>query len=384
MELVGAELLLGLGQLALKNGQFAVAVLKYGVGAAEQAQLHLLVLCARVNLRGQFFQLHLEFGKVVPARRDALGKPGAPDLRQTGLVLGLFLLRTQVEHRLLGVLHPLVERAARVLLPVEGTGAFLERGAPCVGIAPEGGNAAVEFAQGGAELAVLKTALSEREVAQAEADALVAHGLGRLPLQAANLAGDLCDDIGHPRKILLGQREFAHRLAALALVFGDAGGLLEHDPALLGLRRKDLVDLALRHDRVTGATHAGVHEKFLDVLQAAGLAVEIIFAESVAGDAAHDLDLVEIAAELFLTIGQQQRDLGKLRRLAGVDALEDDILHLAPAEGLRALLAQHPADGVRDVALAATVGADDGRHTGLETEGCVVGEAFKAVEFERL
>ena len=119
----------------------------------------------------------------------------------------------------------------------------------------------------------------------------------------------------------------------------------------------------------------------MDVLQAAGLAIKVVFAAAVAGHPAHDLDLVELAAELLLALGHDQGDLGELGRLAGVGALEDDVLHLAAAQGLGALLAQHPADGVGDVALAAAVGTDDGGHTGLETEGRVVGEAFEAVKF---
>jgi hypothetical protein len=70
--------------------------------------------------------------------------------------------------------------------------------------------------------------------------------------------------------------------------------------------------------------------------------------------------------------------------LARVGALEDHVLHLAAAEGLGALFAEHPADGVGDVALAAAVGTDDRRHTGLETEGRVVGKTFETVELESL
>jgi hypothetical protein len=132
------------------------------------------------------------------------------------------------------------------------------------------------------------------------------------------------------------------------------------------------------------SSNTGVHEKLVDVLQAAGLAVEVILALAVARHAAHDLDLVELAAELLLAVGEQQRDLGELRGLARVGALEDHVLHLAAAEGLGALFAEHPADGVGDVALAAAVGTDDRRHTGLETEGRVVGKTFETVELESL
>jgi hypothetical protein len=109
-------------------------------------------------------------------------------------------------------------------------------------------------------------------------------------------------------------------------------------------------------------------KSLLDVLQPAGLAVEVILALAVAMHAAHDLDLVKIAAELFLALGQQQRDLADLRRLAALGALEDDVLHLAAAQGLGALLAEHPADRVGDVALAAAVGPDDGGDAGFEAE----------------
>ena len=59
-----------------------------------------------------------------------------------------------------------------------------------VGIAAEGGHTAVEPGERGAELTEVVIALRKRKVAQAEADALVAHGLRGLPLEAADLARD--------------------------------------------------------------------------------------------------------------------------------------------------------------------------------------------------
>src|SRR5580698_7464750 len=107
----------------------------------------------------------------------------------------------------------------------------------------------------------------------------------------------------------------------------------------------------------------------MDVLQAAGLAVEQVLALPVPVDPAGDLDLVEFAAELLLALGEEHRDLAHLRGAPRVGPLEDDILHLAPSKGLRALLPEDPADRVRYVGFAAPVGPDHGGDAGLEKEG---------------
>src|SRR5207302_274043 len=134
----------------------------------------------------------------------------------------------------------------------------------------------------------------------------------------------------------------------------------------LGLGRKDLVDLALRHYRVARPANASVHEQLLDVLQPARLAVERVLTLAVAVHATRDLNFMEFAAELLFAIGQEQRNFAQLRRLAGVGALENDVLHFATAKGLGALFAQHPPDRVGDIGFPATIGADDGRHTRFE------------------
>jgi hypothetical protein len=155
----------------------------------------------------------------------------------------------------------------------------------------------------------------------------------------------------------------------LRFVLRDARCFLEDRATLLGLRRQDLVDLALRHDRVAGPADAGIHKKLVDVLQAAGLAVEEILALPVAMNAAHDLDLVKFAAELLLAVREQQRYFTHLRRLACVRALENDVLHLTAAQRLRTLLAKHPADRVRDIGFPASIRAYDRRDARFETEG---------------
>ena len=55
----------GTREFVARNGEFAVALLKYRVGCSEQAELQLLVVRARVNLRRHFAQLHFKLREVV-------------------------------------------------------------------------------------------------------------------------------------------------------------------------------------------------------------------------------------------------------------------------------------------------------------------------------
>ena len=119
-------------------------------------------------------------------------------------------------------------------------------------------------------------------------------------------------------------------------------------------------------------------------LQAAGRLVDEVLAFAGAEDAAGDGDLVELGAEDVLAVGEGDADLGHAQGLVGVGAVEDAVFHLRAAQRLGALLAENPADGVGDVALAAAVGADDGRHAGFEVEAGLVGKALEADHFEPL
>jgi hypothetical protein len=286
----------------------------------------------------------------------------------------VLLLAPQVEDRLLRVLDPLVEPAALRLARLEPGLLAVERGLAALRLRAQAGERRLERAERLGELPVLQGAPGQAQVAQAVPEPLVAHRLRRLAPQASDLAGDLADHVGDPRQVLVGQRELAHGLPALALVLGDPRRLLEDRAPLLGLGGEDLVDLALGHDRVAGPAYAGVHEELMDVLQPARLAVEQVFALAVPVDPPRDLDLVEFAAELLLALRQEHRDLAHLGGPARVGPLEDDVLHLSAAKRLRALLPEHPADRVGDVGLAAAVGPDHGGHAGLEHEGRWIGE----------
>ena len=213
---------------------------------------------------------------------------------------------------------------------------------------------------------------------------LIAARLARLALERADLPLHFADDVGEADEVGLGVLELAERLFFLALVLGDTGGLLENRAAVLGTRGENRVDLALLHDRVGGASDAGVHEHAVDVAQAAGGFVEFVFAGAVTEDAPGDGDFVVGGAEVLFAIAEGERDFGHAERGPRFGAGEDDVLHFAAAEGLGRLLAKDPADAVEDVAFAAAVGADDGGDSGMEFEGGAVGERLKSNDVERL
>ena len=117
------------------------------------------------------------------------------------------------------------------------------------------------------------------------------------------------------------------------------------------------VELALPDDHVHLAAEAGVAQQLLHVEQAAGLAVDRVLAAAVAEQGAADRDLGVVDRQRAVGVVDGEGDLGAAERAPGGGAGEDDVLHLAAAEGLGALLAHHPGEGVDDVALAGAVRA---------------------------
>jgi len=96
-----------------------------------------------------------------------------------------------------------------------------------------------------------------------------------------------------------------------------------------------------------------------------------------------DGDLVVLDGQRPVLILEDDGDLGDAQRAPPLRvALEDHVGHLAAAQRLRALFAQDPAHGVHDVALAASVRADEHGEAGLEDEARLVGERLEAVELK--
>ena len=236
--------------------------------------------------------------------------------------------------------------------------------------------------QRGVEFA--EPALGQPDVARAQLvlEALVALGLADLALQRNDLALHFLDDVAQPQQVRLGVLQLAQGLFLVGLVLADAAGLLEHFAAVVGARAEDLVDAPLLHHAVGIRAQARVHEQALDVLQAARGLVDEILAFAGAEHAARHRHLVVFRPQDRFAVGQRQAHLGHRQRLGLVGAVEDHVGHGAAAQRLRALFAQHPADRVRHVALAAAVRAHDRHHSGFEHQLRPLGEALEPDHFE--
>ncbi len=261
------------------------------------------------------------------------------------------------------------------------------------------------------ELGQPLVALREQQLlpaAQLAAQALIAAGLAGLALEGGALALELVDEVVDAGEVLLRRFELQLGLATARLELGDAGGLLDQLPAIGRLRAEDLADLALLDDGVALHADADVHQDVLHVAEADRVAVDQVLALAGAVEATADLDvpgdgrrLVDVLDGLAvggrLAVEARQRrgllgpgdhaaqvepDLGRRGRLAGVAAAEDHVLHPVAAQALGTLLAEHPGDGVDDVALAAAVRADDGRHSRVEPHVGAIGKALETREFE--
>src|SRR5262249_8000647 len=154
--------------------------------------------------------------------------------------------------------------------------------------------------------------------------------------------------------------------------------LLEDGAPLLRGGLQQHIDTALLDDAVGVGAGAGAEEELLDVLEAAGLAVDEVLALAGAVDAARDLHLASVGGQDVLGGVEDHRHLGQAEAAAAGGAVEDDVRHLAAAQRLRALLAQYPLHTVYNITFAGAVRPDDAGDARGEVELRPVGEALEA------
>ena len=126
------------------------------------------------------------------------------------------------------------------------------------------------------------------------------------------------------------------------------------------------------------------HQQFLHVHQSATAAVDFVLAAAVAEHPAGDRHLGVLDRQRVVGVVDRHRHLGAAQRSPRRRAGEDDVLHLAAAQGLGALLTHHPRERVDHVRLARAVGADDAGDAGLEAQSRRRGKGLEALQRQTL
>ena len=204
----------------------------------------------------------------------------------------------------------------------------------------------------------------------------LARSLG-LATQRSEMTANLTGQVIDPDEVGLHRLHLAQGALLALAVLQDASGLLDEATALLRSRAQDGVELPLTDDDVHLVADTGVGEQLLDIQQAAGCPVEGVLRTAVAKHGPRDGDLGVVDRQRAVAVVDGQGDLGPPQRSTARGAGKDDVLHLAAAQALGALLPHDPGKGVNDIGLAGAVRPDDAGDAGLEPQRRHRGEGLE-------
>ena len=208
-------------------------------------------------------------------------------------------------------------------------------------------------------------------------------GLLRLLPQGFQLQFQLRDLVPDAKQVILGVLQLALRFLLAVAVFGNTCCLFKDFPAVAAFQGENLVDSALTDIGIAFPSKAGIHEHLMDIPKPGGLLVDIVFTVPGAVKPPGDHHLVGIVRQSPVGIVQSQGGLREAHSAALLGAAKDHILHFRAPEGLGALLAHDPENGIGDVGLAGAVGAHNGGDVIAEADQGSVRKGLEALQFQR-
>ncbi len=195
-----------------------------------------------------------------------------------------------------------------------------------------------------------------------------------LAAQRLELSAQLTGQIAQAREVRFHRLELAKRLLFAAPVLEDPRGFFDEPASVFGRGLQHCVEPTLPDDDVHLAPESRVAQELLYVKQTASFAVDRVLARSVAKQRPADRDLGVLDRQSSVAVVDRELHFGATQRPASRGTGENDVFHLAAAQGLGALLPHDPGQRIDDVGLARAVGSDDRGHPRFEGEGGRLGE----------
>ena len=93
-------------------------------------------------------------------------------------------------------------------------------------------------------------------------------------------------------------------------------------------------------------------------------------------------NLITVKISTTISIIEHKARLSVAHPFSLFSTAEDYILHLCTAQGLCALLTEHPAHRVGDVTLTASVRTDNGSYSGIKIQNRFIGEGFESLHYQ--
>ena len=203
-----------------------------------------------------------------------------------------------------------------------------------------------------------------------------------LPLQRVEPGLDFVEDVLNTGEVFACPLELSFSFFLADAVGHDAGGFFKNLAAVFAFLGKDFVDPALADQGIAFPADARIAEKLLNVSEPAAGFVQLIFAVPAAINAARYAYLGKSAFQRSVAVVKRQGDFAVGGALSLLRAAENHVFHLRAAQDAGALLAQHPTDGVADIALARAVRPDDAGNSLIEDDLGPIHKGFEPVQFE--
>ena len=163
-------------------------------------------------------------------------------------------------------------------------------------------------------------------------------------------------------EVLFGPVKFQFGLMAALVEPGNARSLFQNAAAAFRLGVDQLCNLPLPDQRRAMRPGGGIGEEHLHIPRPDILAVHLVGAADIAGDAAHDLKRVLFVKARRcqpVAVVEMQRHFGKVTRRARGGPGKDHVFHAAAPHGGRAVFAHDPPQGFEQVGFAAAVRPHD-------------------------